>query len=268
MIVLVRGGGDLASGVALRLFRAGFQVVITEIPRPLAVRRLVAFSEAVYQGETEVEEVKAIRVADLPSIYQTFAEKMLPVIVDPAADLRQILQPAVLVDARMTKVPPEIGLDAAPLVIGLGPGFTAGVDCHAVIETKRGHTLGRVIWEGSAIPDTGIPGHVGAAGLERILRAPGFGKLQTYTEIGHRVEAGQRIVSVDGRELCAPFAGVVRGLLPDGFAVQKGMKIGDLDPRLDPAASRLVSDKALAIGGGVLEAVLGRSDVVIRLVDG
>jgi xanthine dehydrogenase accessory factor len=267
MIILVRGGGDLASGVALRLFRAGFQVVITEIPRPLAVRRLVAFSEAVYQGETMVEEVSAVRVEDFPSILQAFAGKLLPVMVDPAADLRHTLQPDVLVDARMTKVPPELGMDAAPLVIGLGPGFIAGVDCHAVIETKRGHTLGRVIWEGSAIPDTGIPGRIGAASLDRVLRSPGSGKLQTHMEIGERVDVGQRVASVDGQELRAPFAGVIRGLLPDGFVVQKGMKIGDLDPRLDRAASRLVSDKALAIGGGVLEAVLARSDVVIRLVE-
>jgi len=268
MIILVRGGGDLASGVAIRLFRAGFRVVITEIPRPLAVRRLVAFSEAVYQGRTVVEDVAAVRVVSSSEIDQAFVKNLVPVIVDPAAEIRHKLLPAVLVDCRMTKMPPDLGLDAAPLVIGLGPGFIAGENCHAVIETKRGHTLGRVVWEGPAEVDTGIPELVGAAGIERVLRSPVSGTLRAFIAIGDHVDIGQLVAVVDGQKITAPFAGVLRGLLPDGFALIRGMKIGDIDPRADPHFCRLVSDKALAVGGGVLEAVVARSDLCLKLVDG
>ncbi len=260
-IVLLRGGGDIASGAAIRLKRAGLQVIITELPRPTAVRRLVAFAEAVYAGEISVEEVTARRVSDPHKALETLAEDIIPVLVDPQAECRFILKPAVLIDGRMTKKPPELGIEAASLVIGLGPGFTAGRDCHAVVETNRGHALGRVIWNGSAEADTGVPEKVRDQGVERVLRAPSNGIIEACVEIGEKLEEGQCVAKIDGKAVLAPFKGILRGLLHPGLAVRQGMKIGDIDPRLDANFSRLVSDKALAVGGGVLEAILTRPDL-------
>ncbi|MFQ5615479.1 MAG: selenium-dependent molybdenum cofactor biosynthesis protein YqeB [Anaerolineales bacterium] len=260
-VILIRGGGDLASGVALRLHRAGFGVAITEIPQPLAVRRLVSFAEAVYRGVFSVEGVGARRVAGVESAPQILARGAIPVFVDPPADIRHELHPAVLVDARMTKKPPDLGMDAAPLVIGLGPGFIPGENCHAAIETRRGHTLGRALWDAPPDPDTGTPEGVGGRGFERVLRAPANGTLAARAEIGDRLQPGQLIAEVAGEPVRAPFRGVLRGLLHPGLIVRTGMKIGDLDPRNDPRHCTLVSDKALAIGGGVLEAILSRADL-------
>ncbi len=255
--VLVRGGGDLASGVVLRLWRAGIPVVVTELPRPLVVRRKVAFAEAIYQGRTRVDGVPAVRVeADPAAVRAAWARGQVPVVVDPDAQLRRALSPAVLVDARMTKRAPELGLDAAPLVIGLGPGFVAGQNCHAVVETMRGHTLGRVLWQGPPLPDTGLPEAVRQHQADRVLRAPADGVLETLVAIGQVVEPGTPLLRVAGREVRAPFRGVIRGLMHPGLPVTRGLKVGDLDPRAEPRYAYLVSDKSLAIGGGVLEAVL------------
>ncbi len=255
--VLVRGGGDLASGVVLRLWRAGLPVVVTELPQPLVVRRKVSFAEAVYQGRTQVDGVTAVRVpAELSAVRAAWQRGQVPVVVDPPARLRLALAPAVLVDGRMTKRPPDLGLDAAALVIGLGPGFIAGENCHAAIETMRGHTLGRVLWQGAPLPDTGLPEAVLKHQADRVLRAPADGVLETLVEIGQVVEAGTPLLRVAGEVVRAPFRGAVRGLMHSGLQVTRGLKVGDLDPRADPRYAFLVSDKALAIGGGVLEAVL------------
>ena len=255
--VLVRGGGDLASGVVLRLWRAGLPVVVTELPRPLVVRRKVSFAEAVYQGRTQVDGVPAVRVpAQADAVRAAWRAGEVPVVVDPEARLRHALRPAVLVDGRMTKRPPELGRDAAALVVGLGPGFVAGEHCHAVIETMRGHTLGRVIWRGAALPDTGLPEAVRQHQADRVLRAPADGVLETLVTIGQVVDAGTPLLRVAGQVVRAPFRGAVRGLLHPGLPVTRGLKVGDLDPRADPRYAYLVSDKSLAIGGGVLEAVL------------
>lgn len=258
---LIRGGGDLASGVALRLHRVGLGVVITELPQPLAVRRLVAFSEAVYDWETRVEEVTARRVESAEEIPAALEQGIIPVLVDPRAALLEQEVPgcrlAALVDARMTKQPPDLNLNAAPLIVGLGPGFVAGLTCHAVIETRRGHTLGRVYWQGGALADSRLP----EGDPRRVLRAPQAGRLTTHRSIGDHCDAGDRIASIGEAEIRAPFAGVLRGLLRDGMDVTAGMKIGDLDPRDDPALCRLVSEKSLAVGGGVLEALLTRPDI-------
>jgi xanthine dehydrogenase accessory factor len=278
-VVLVRGGGDLASGVVLRLVRCGIRVIVLEIARPLAVRRLVAFAEAVFAGEIMVEEVKARLVTHPSSAFDLLGKGIVPVLVDPEAASRAFLQPLVMVDGRMTKQAPELGKDAAPMVIGLGPGFCAGKtgvgeNCHAVIETQRGPFLGRVIWQGPAALDTGEPDSVPvlSAGAqwqgiraERVLRAPEDGFLVTYASIGDQVEAGQVIAAVKGQPLVAPFAGVLRGLLRSGANVVRNLKVGDLDPRNDPRLCRLVSDKALAVGGGVLEAVLAQAEIRTRL---
>jgi xanthine dehydrogenase accessory factor len=271
-IVLIRGGGDLASGVAVRLFRAGFQVIITELPQPLAVRRTVSFAEAVYERTWEVEKIRAQRADSPAEIAGILDQGDIPVLVDPEASLlRQQaslrLKIGTVVDARMTKRPaarpmprpaPRAGdPEAPPLLIGLGPGFNAGTGCHAVIETMRGHTLGRVYWQGSAMADTNLP----EGDPRRVLRAPSAGTIQPHAEIGQRVEAGQilaEVRSVDGqvRLVTTPLAGILRGMIRPGLTVTPELKIGDVDARNDPNLCYLVSDKSLAVGGGVLEAIL------------
>ena len=264
MIVLVRGGGDLASGVALRLHRVGFKVIVSELEQPLAVRRLVSFAEAVYAGTVVVEGITARKVADAADslrILQVFAKGYIPVIVDPAGTAGVALHPMVIVDARMLKRAPEPLRHMAKLYIGLGPGFIAGENCHAVVETNRGHLLGRVIWQGQPQSDTGIPDTVSDRSAERVLRAPAAGELEAHAEIGQHLEAGQMIASVSGQPVTAAFKGVLRGLIHPGLQVVQGQKIGDVDPRDDPSYCSLVSDKALAIGGGVLEAILARTEL-------
>lgn len=264
MIVLIRGGGDLASGVALRLHHVGFRVVITELPQPLAVRRLVSFSEAVYSGEAVIEGVTGRRVTDIEDtlrVLQILAKGRIPVLVDPEARAAQLLHPSVIVDARMRKAPPEPLHHNAKLFLGLGPGFVAPDNCHAAIETQRGHWLGRVIWQGSPSTDTGVPDSINNQDIMRVLRAPADGSLQVHVNIGDHLEAGQLIAEVGGQSVYAPFKGVVRGLLPQNFSVRAGIKIGDIDPRDEPTLCSLVSDKSLAVGGGVLEAILMKSEL-------
>lgn len=263
-MILIRGGGDLASGVALRLYRAGMRVAITELPNPLAVRRLVCFAEAIYTKETQVEGVVARRVSDgfdSLTVLQVLAKGKIPVIVDPEAECARSLYPIVIVDARMRKMPPEPLKHNARLFIGLGPGFDAGKNCHAVIETNRGHNMGRVIWEGTPQEDTGVPEDIGSQGEDRVLRAPATGEIKTMAEICDIIEAGETIAEVGGEAVVAAFKGVLRGLLHENFSVVKDQKIGDLDPRLNPQNCSLVSDKSLAVGGGVLEAILSKSEI-------
>jgi xanthine dehydrogenase accessory factor len=261
VLVLIRGAGDLASGVAARLHRCGFPVVMTELPQPVMVRRAVCFGEAIYEGEMAIEELVARRVPDVAQAWRALAERVIPILVDPFAVCRAELAPAVLVDGIMAKHNAGIAAtarSAAPLVIGLGPGFTAGADCHAVIETQRGHWLGRVYWQGSAQPDTGVPGEIGGEGLARVLRAPADGILTAHIGIGASVALGQPVASVAGGEIRAGCAGVVRGLIRSGLRVTAGMKIGDIDPRGERAHCFTISDKSLAVGGGVLEAILAK----------
>jgi xanthine dehydrogenase accessory factor len=257
-IVLIRGGGDLASGVAVRLHRAGLAVVITELARPLVVRRSVAFAEAVFAGQARVEEVTGRLAAHPQAVMDILAQGEVAVLVDPTAQSRLALLPLVLVDGRMTKRAPELAHAAAELVIGLGPGFIAGENCHAVVETQRGHRLGCVYWAGAAQPDSGIPEQVANHSTDRILRAPAAGRLEALSEIGEHVEAGQIVARVAGIPVPAPIRGVLRGLVYPGLEVWPGLKIGDIDPRDDPAYCHLVSDKSLAVAGGVLEAILSR----------
>jgi xanthine dehydrogenase accessory factor len=256
-LILLRGGGDLASGVALRLHHAGFQVVITELPRPLAVRRLVSFSEAVYSGQTTVEDLTA-RLVTADQLQVALDAGEIPVLIDPDANiLTANREPWTVVDARLTKNPPLPLPTPVPLHIGLGPGFHAGRDCHAVIETRRGHTLGRVYWAGATAPDSGQP----EGDPRRVLRASEDGVLVTYAKIGDYLEENQLIAEIRSdhkTKIVSPFAGILRGLLRDGMEVTRGLKLGDMDRRDDPTLCRLVSDKALAIGGGVLEAILSK----------
>ncbi len=272
-ILLVRGGGEQATGAAIRLLRAGLRVVVTELPQPLCVRRTVCFAEAVYSGEITVEGFTARRVddaTDLLAMLTIMGKQQVPVLVDPDCAAAKLLHPLVVVDGRMTKQPPEpIGYVPA-LYIGLGPGFEAGVNCQAVIETRRGHTLGRVYWQGGPEPDTGLP----EGDRRRVLRAPANGVLIAHKKIGDHCEEGELIAEVkNGQEsanseqysVFSPFKGVLRGLIHPGLTVTKGLKIGDVDRRDDPRMCQLVSDKALAVGGGVLEAVLSKPEVRGRL---
>lgn len=267
-VVLLRGGGDLASGVALRLWRAGLRVMVTEIAQPLAVRRLVSCAQAVYSQKMQLEDLQVQRAADPAQAYRLLQAGIIPVLVDPDCQAATAPQFEVLalVDGRMRKRPPEENwFGQLPLVIGLGPGFTAGLDCDAVIETNRGHYLGRVIWQGSAQPDTGMPEAVTRYQGERVLRAPQDGILQTYAEIGDSLKSGDRVAAVNGYPVLAPFDGLLRGLLYPGLTVKQGWKIGDLDPRNEPRFARLVSEKSLAIGGAVLEALLTKAELRSRI---
>lgn len=261
-LVLIRGAGDLASGVAIRLHRSGFPVVMTEIERPLAVRRTVAFAQAVFDGVCRVEEVTGRRCC-IEEVAAVIAQDEIAIVVDPHGETIRRLQPPIVVDAIMAKHNTGTTLQDAPLVVALGPGFTAGADCHAVIETERGHNLGRVIWRGSAAPDTGEPGELPGIGrrASRVLRAPVVGHVIGRCAIGDRVAEGAELAVVQdetGAEhpILAPFAGVLRGLIHPSVRVHVGMKIGDLDPRADVSYCFTVSDKSLAIGGGALEAIL------------
>ncbi len=267
-IILIRGGGDLATGVAFRLIRAGLRVAITELPQPLAVRRTVSFAEAVYAGEVTIEGLTGCTVndpTDILRVLNVLAKQQVPVLVDPDCASAKLLHPAVIVDGRMTKHPPEAIGYAPQLYIGMGPGFVAGENCQAVVETRRSHMLGRVYWHGGPQADTGAP----EGDPKRVLRAPRDGTLITHADIGTHVEAGQVIAEVsdpssvnsEPSTISSPFPGVLRGLLHPGLTVTHGLKIGDVDPRDDPRLCQMVSDKALSIGGGVLEAILSRPEV-------
>lgn len=256
MKVLIKGAGDLATGIALRLHRSGFKVIMTEIDHPLSVRRTVCFSEAVRYGEHTVEGVRAILVTDRYEAEFAWLSGCIPVIVDPDAECREWIRPDAVVDAIIAKRNLGTSMDDAKIVIGIGPGFCAGKDCHAVVETQRGHTLGRVIYEGSAIPDTGIPGKIGGYDAERIVRATADGVFHTCHSIGDIVSQGEIVGRVDDVPVRAQIGGCLRGLIADGTIVRLGLKCGDVDPRGIVSYSTLASDKALAIGGGVLEALL------------
>ena len=256
-LVLLRGGGDLATGVALRLYRAGIKLVVTELPQPLAVRRTVSFAEAVYEGHHTVEGVTA-RLVQQDLIQETLERNEIPILVDPDVSILSSFNFHVVIDARLTKQTPAPLPLEVPLHIGLGPGFHAGKDCHAAVETRRSHTLGRVYWSGTTQPDSGQP----EGDPRRVLRATGDGILTAKAKIGEHVDEGQVVAVIgDHYPVISPFAGVLRGLIRPRLYVTKGLKIGDVDPRGDPSACTLVSDKALAIGGGVLEAILSREEI-------
>lgn len=262
MRVVIRGAGDIASGVALRLYRAGLQVIMTDLEKPTAIRRTVCFSQAILHGEMQVEDVMG-RKAETPAE----AEKIvlageIAVMPDPEGKWIPALHPDAVVDAILAKKNLGTTIQDAPVVIGVGPGFTAGVDCHAVVETMRGHYMGRVIHEGSAIPNTAIPGLIGGFAGERVLRAPADGIFHQLLDIGAVVKQGDVAATVNDEPMVCTIDGVLRGILPDGTPVFKGMKSGDVDPRDVVDHCYTVSDKATAVGGGVLEAILSLTGVL------
>ncbi len=256
ILVGVRGAGDLASGTIHRLHRAGFSVVAAELPQPLALRRTVAFAEAVYAGSIEIEGLTGTRAHTVDGARALLQAGHVPVLVDPDGALMSALQPTALIDATLAKRNAGMKLSDAQVVLALGPGFVAGVDAHAVIETNRGHNLGRVYYKGTAEADTGVPGDIGGYTAERLLRAPGEGLLQGRHAIGDTVSAGEVVATVGDAAVIAAISGVLRGLVHDGLVVPKGMKIGDIDPRARREHCYSISDKSRAIAGGVLEALL------------
>ncbi|HLO66098.1 MAG TPA: selenium-dependent molybdenum cofactor biosynthesis protein YqeB [Holophaga sp.] len=253
-LVVIRGAGDLATGVIVRLTRAGYRVVALEVPEPSAIRRTVSLSEAVYDGEAEVEGVRARRCAELPRAWAP--GDPVAVLVDPGMDLLAHVRPAALVDAIIAKRNLGTRIDLAPVVVALGPGFQAGLDCHAVIETNRGHDLGRVLLAGAAEPDTGIPGLIAGQGAARVIHAEAEGSVEARTAIGDTVKAGDPVLAVGGVVHVSAIDGTVRGLIREGFRARRGLKVADVDPRCVRAHCFSVSDKARAIAGGVLEALL------------
>lgn len=262
MLIGIRGAGDLATGIACRLVHSGFQVIMTDLPEPTSIRRTVCFSEAILHGGAVVEDIHAAFAADAAQAMQIVQTGRVAVMADPDGLLLRQLQLDALVDAILAKRNLGTTIADAPAVIGVGPGFTAGKECHAVVETMRGHTLGRVYYEGGAMPNTGVPGNIGGFTLERILRAPCDGIFTGTHRIGDTVEAGEVCAYVNGQPMQSAIRGILRGLLPDGIRVTAGMKSGDVDPRCEKANCYTVSDKSLAIGGGVLEAVLHLTGVL------
>ena len=260
-LIIVRGGGDLATGTIHRLWSAGLRVLVLEAEHPAAIRRQVALCEAVYEGETTVEGLRAVRIDSLEQAGNVWAANAVPVLVDPAGESISRAKPEVVVDAILAKRNLGTRRDMAPLTIALGPGFVAGQDVDVVVETKRGHRLGRIIREGSAIPNTGIPGVIGGYGAERVIHAQAAGIFQNVHKIGDVVAAGETIATIettDGASIpvTTQITGILRGLLRSGYPVTKGFKVADVDPRREELANCfLISDKARCIAGSVLELV-------------
>lgn len=256
-IIAIKGAGDLASGIALRLWRCGYRVILSELPVPLCIRRTIAFSSAVFDGSAKVEEAEGVLIRDISQAEDMWKTGKLPVIVDETAEQMLSIHPQVLTDARIIKSwRDDTHITDAPLVIGMGPGFTAGENAHCVVETNRGHNMGRVFWSGSAEPDTGIPGTIKGEGIKRVIKSPCDGIFHPLVEIGDSVEAGDVIANVDETEIKAQLAGIVRGIIYPGIRVWEKLKIMDIDPRGNRNHCFTVSDKATALGGGVLEAIL------------
>jgi len=256
MIIWVRGAGDIATGAAFRLYKSGFSVVMSDLAIPTSIRRTICFSEAIINGNTQVEDITAELAKDAADAKRIVEKGSIAVLADPEGAEAKKLRPAAVVDAILAKRNLGTRMTDADVVVGVGPGFTAGEDCHAVVETMRGHTLGRVYYEGSAMPDTRVPGNIGGFTLERILRAPCAGTFKGVKKIGDLVIKGEICAYVDDKPVVSSLSGVLRGILPDGLEVYEGMKSGDVDPRCELSHCYTVSDKALAVGGGVLEAVL------------
>ena len=261
ILVAVKGAGDLATGVMHRLARAGFAVMAIELPNPTVVRRTVAFAEAIALGQVMVEGVTAQRADSLAEIHAAIAIGRIPIVVDPNGKLLKRMALTVLVEATLSKYNSGVTMHDAPIVIALGPGYEAGVDAHAVIETNRGHNLGRVYLSGCAEPNTGVPGAIGGYTIERLLRAPCAGALYGTRQIGDMVQADETVALVKTAEgasvpVASAITGILRGLVRDGLPVYEGMKVGDVDPRAAREHCFTISDKSRAIGGGVLEAIL------------
>ena len=256
LTVLIRGAGEMASGVAHRLARSGFRLVMTDLEKPTAIRRETSFCEAAYRDEMEVEGVTARLIASCNEVESCWKAGRIPLLIDPDNGVKEEIRPDILIDAVMAKVNTGTGIDDAHLVIALGPGFTAGKDVHVVVETNRGHNLGRLILSGQAEPNTSEPAPRMGYTEERVLRAPADGVFRALKKIGDVVKTGETVCMVNEIPVIAEIDGVLRGILMDDLDVEKGLKAGDIDPRADRSHCFTISDKARAIGGAVLEGIL------------
>lgn len=254
MITVIKGADELATGVAYRLHKCGLDVIMTETGSPLVVKRKVAFAEAVQDGTVTVEGINARLAGSMENALAMFDEGIIPVVIDPEARVVEELYPQIVVDARMAKRNLGTTIEDAPLVIGLGPGFEAGVDVHAVIETCRGSRLGRVIYRGGAIPNTGVPGDIEGCTVERMIKAPVEGVVINARSIGEAVKKGDIVATVGNTPVRSRITGIVRGMVREGVNVPKGTRIANIDPRKDIECD-IISDRALSVAGGVLEAV-------------
>lgn len=254
-VVVVRGAGDLATGVGYRLHRCGFKVLMLEIEKPLVIRRTVSYAQSVYDGEIVINGVKGVRVSNQEEIESAWKRDEIPVLVDEKAEIISELKPRVVVDAILAKKNLGTNIEMAEIVVAMGPGFTAGVDVDAVVETKRGHYLGSVILEGMAIPNTGVPGLIGGYDKERVIHSPADGRIEHIAKIGDIVKAGETIAKIGDTDVVVEIPGVLRGLIQDGLEVQTGLKIADVDPRGEVEHCFTISDKAFSIAGGVVEAI-------------
>ena len=260
-IIIVRGAGDIATGIAHRLFKCGFRLILTEIERPLVVRRFASFANAVLEGEAEVEGICAVKAGCIEDIYKMWCGVDIPVLCDSECKILEDIKPLAVVDAILAKRNTGTHRGMAPITIGVGPGFEAGVEVDAVIETHRGHNLGKVIYKGYAEADTGIPGTIMGYSQERLLRAPSNGIISNVLEIGDMVKQGEVVAFVSGEPVRSAIDGVLRGLIADNTEVHAGLKIGDVDPRGIKENCFTISDKSRSAAGGVLEAILTLKNV-------
>lgn len=255
-IVVFRGGGDVATGSIQKLFRTGFKVLVLEMEKPLCIRRYVSSAQAIFDGEVKIEDFVAKKVENIDEIKKCWEDEKVPVFVDPNADIIKELKPLAVVDETLAKRNIGTNKDMAPITIALGPGYVAGIDVDVVIETNRGHDLGRLIFEGPAQKNTGIPGNIKGFTSERILRSPDEGEIEVIKDIGSEVKKGETLAYVNGKEVKSALDGMVRGMIGNGSYVTKELKIGDVDPRVNKRNTKTISDKARLIGGGCLEAIL------------
>lgn len=256
-LCIIRGGGDIATGTIYKLFQCGFPLLVLEIDNPSCIRRTISFCEAVFDKNVEVEGVHARRVDSLEEAYQCYCLGQVPVMVDGEAVMIRQASPAVVIDAILAKKNLGTRITDAPVVIGVGPGFYAGKDVHAVVETQRGHNLGRVLYEGEAAPNTGVPGVIAGYGKERVIHAPASGTLHIEKQIGEEVAKGDIVAWVGDVPVKATISGIIRGMLREGYPAYKGLKMADIDPRITEKDNcHHISDKARCVAGGVLEAIL------------
>lgn len=256
-VVVVKSGGDIASGVIQKLHRTGFRVLVLEMENPTSIRRAVCFSEAVYNGKMELEGITSVHVKNIVEIYHAWSNDYVPVLVDPKGEYIDKFKPIAIVDAIIAKKNTGMNINLAPITIAIGPGFEAGKDVSVVIESNRGHDLGRLIFNGCAEPNTEKPGSIEGYTFDRVLYAPEDGTIKLEHEIGDIVKSGDIIGYVNGQSIISKIDGIVRGLIREDTYVHKGMKIGDVDPRVEELKNcYTISDKARAIGGAVLEAIM------------
>lgn len=254
--VVIRGGGDIATGIAHRLFKAGFKVIVLDIENPLAIRRKVSFCQAMYSGEIVIEEVKGVLSKNIKEVYENLKKGNIAVYIDEKGEIIKEIKPLAVVDSILAKKNLGTNREMASITIGVGPGFEAGKDVDLVVETSRGHFLGNVIYKGSSIKNTGIPGSILGYTEERVIRAKGNGTIENYFNIGEKIKKGEVVCKTGQVEVEAKITGVIRGLLKDGLYVKEGLKIGDIDPRGIAEYASTISEKARAVGGGVLEAIM------------